>query len=61
MEIEIYLQGHKFVASSIEEVDQTLQWFKPWKSKAPKETPKKQTGISMDLWRKSRIRRWGVK
>lgn len=60
MEVEIYLQGHKFIANSIEEVDQLLKWLKPWKQEVRKEVPKNMRGISMEAWRKSRLQKRGI-
>jgi hypothetical protein len=33
-EIEVYVQGKKFVAHSLDEVDQILKYFKGWNNRA---------------------------
>lgn len=32
MEIEVYVQGHKFIAHSLTEVDLILRYFKGWRT-----------------------------
>ena len=34
--VEIFAQGKKFIAKTLEEVDQVLSYFKGWKTKKPK-------------------------
>jgi hypothetical protein len=60
MEVEIHIKGHKFVANSVEEVDQILKWFAVGKGAIQKpfnlkETSKKNTGLSMENWRRSKL------
>jgi hypothetical protein len=65
MEVEIHIKGHKFIATTIEEVDQVLKWFWPGKGQLQtpfnlKETSKRERGIPMDKWRKATLNKWGV-